>query len=86
MQVRLEAAQTELFVEGSVAAHEFCFAAIFQGLSEYGVGLILVEYHEVVFAFAGCGGETTGLVSGDFPAYFYGFHEDPIGSDARLVG
>ena len=62
---RLEAAQIEVFVEGGVAAHEFCFAAIFHGLGEYGVGVILVEYHEVLVAFAGCGGEMTGLVCGD---------------------
>ena len=86
VQVRLEAAQTEVFVEGGVAAHEFCFAAIFHGLGEYGVGVIIVEYHDVVVAFAGCGEETAGLVSGDFSAYFYGFYEDPIGSDGRLVG
>ena len=83
---RLEAAQAEVFVKGGVAAHNFCFTAIFHGIGEYGVGVILVEYHEVLVAFAGCGGETTGLVSGDFSAYFHGFHEDPIGSDARLVG
>ena len=86
VQGRLEAAQTEVFVEGGVAAHEFCFAAIFYGLGEYGVGVILVKYHEVLVSFSGCGGETTGLVSGDFSAYFHGFHEDPIGSDAQLVG
>ena len=45
-----------------------------------------MEYHEVLVAFAGCGGETTGLVSGDFSAYFHGFPEDPIGLDAWLVG
>ena len=86
MQGRIEAVQAVIFVKGSVAAHEFYFAAIFYGLGKYGVGVILVEYHKVLFAFAGCGGETTGLVSGDFSAYFHGFHEDPIGSDARLVG
>ena len=59
MQVRLEAAQTEVFVEGGVAAQNFCFTDIFHGLGEYGIGVILVEYHEVLFAFAGCGGETT---------------------------
>ena len=73
-------------MKGGVAAQEFCFAAIFHGLGEYGVGVIIVEYHQVLVAFAGCGGETTGLVSGDFSAYFHGFHEDPIGSDAQLVG
>ena len=86
MQGRLEAAQTEAFVEGGVDAHEFCFAAIFHGLGEYGVGVILVEYHEVLVAFSVCGGETTGLISGDFSAYFHGFHEAPIGLDARIVG
>ena len=72
--------------EGCVAAHHFCFTTIFRGLGEYGVGVILVEYHEVLVAFAGGGGETTRLVSGDFSAYFHRFHEDPMGSDARLVG
>ena len=83
---RLEAAQAEVLVKGGVAVHDFYFATIFHGLGEYGVGVILVEYHEVLVAFAGCGGETTGLVIGDFSAYFHRFHEDPIGSDARLVG
>ena len=82
----LDAARAEIFVKDGVAAHDFCFAAIFHGLGEYGVGVILVDYHEVLVAFAGCGGETTGLVSGYFSVYFHGFHEDPIGSDARLVG
>ena len=82
----LEATRAEIFVKGGVAAHDFCFAAIFHGLSEHGVGVILVDYHEVLVAFAGGGGETTGLVSGDFSAYFHGFHEDPIGLDAQLVG
>ena len=59
VQDRIEAAQTEVFVKGGVAAQEFCFAEIFHGIGEYGVGVILVEYHEVLFAFAGCGGETT---------------------------
>ena len=86
VQVRIEAAQTEVFVEGGVAAHEFCFATIFHGIGEYGVGIILVEYHDVLVAFAGFGGETTGLVSGNFSTYFHRFHEDPIGLDARLVG
>ena len=45
-----------------------------------------MEYYEVLVAFARGGGEMTGLVSGDFSAYFHGFHEKPIGSDARLVG
>ena len=86
MEGRLEAAQAEVFVKGSVAAHNLCFTAIFHGLGEYGVGVILVEYHEVLVAFSRCGGETTGLVSGNFSAYFHGFHEYPIGLDARLVG
>ena len=33
VQGRLGAAQTELLVKGGVAAHKFCFAAIFHGLS-----------------------------------------------------
>ena len=78
LQGGLESAQTEVLVEGGVAAHEFCFAAIFHGLGKYGVGVIILEYHEVLVAFAGCGGKTTGLVSGDFSAYFHGFHEYPI--------
>ena len=86
VQGRLEAAQTEVFVKGGVAAHEFCFGTSFHGLVKYGVGVTLVEYHELLVAFAGCGGETTGLVSGDFSAYFHGFCEDPIGSDAQLIG
>ena len=73
-------------MQGGVAAHDFCSATIFHGLSEYGVGVVLMEYHEVLVAFAGGGGETTGLVSGDFSFYLHWFHEDPIGSDARLVG
>ena len=72
-------------MKGSVAAHNLCFTAIFHGLGEYGVGVILVEYHDVLVVFAVCGGETTGLVSGDFSTYFHGFYEDPIGSDAWLV-
>ena len=68
------------------AAHDFCFAEIFHGLGEYGVGVVLMEYHEVLVSFSVGGGETTGLVSGDFSAYFRMFHVDPIGSDARLVG
>ena len=63
VQGRLEAAQTELLVKAGVTAHEFCFAAIFHDLGKYGIGFIIVEYHEVIVAFAGCGGETTGLVS-----------------------
>ena len=39
---RLEAAQTEVLVEGGVSVHEFCFAVIFHGLSKYGVGVTLV--------------------------------------------
>ena len=70
---RLEAAQTEVFVEGGVAAQKFCFADIFHGLGEYGVGVILVEYHAVLVAFDRCGGETTGLVSGNFPLISTGF-------------
>ena len=31
VQGRLEAAQTEVFVNGGVAAHKFCFTAIFHG-------------------------------------------------------
>ena len=65
---RLEAEQVEIFVKGGVDAHDFCFAEIFCGLGEYGVGFILVDYHEVLVAFAGCGEETTGLVSGDLSA------------------
>ena len=68
---RLEATRAEIFMKGGVAAHDFCFAAIFHGLGEYGVGVILVEYHEVLVAFDGCGGETTGLINGDFSAYFH---------------
>ena len=83
---RLEAARAEIFVQGGVAAHDFCFATILHGLGEYDVGVVLVEYHEVLVAFSGVGGETNGLVSGYFSAYFHGFHYDPIGSDARLVG
>ena len=83
---RLEAARAEIFVQGGVAAHNFCFATILRGIDEYGVGVVLVEYHEVLVAFAGGGGETTGLVSGYFSAYFHRFHEDPIGLDARLIG
>ena len=73
-------------MKAGVTAHDFCFAAIFHGLGEYGVGVILMEYHEVLVALAGFGGETTGLVSGEFSAYFHGFHEYPNGSDTRLVG
>ena len=40
---RLEAARSEIFVKGGVAAHDFCFAAIFHGLGEYGVGVVLME-------------------------------------------
>ena len=43
VQGRIEASQAELFVEGGVAAHEFCFAGIFHGLGKYGVGVILVK-------------------------------------------
>ena len=56
VQGRLEAAQAEVFVKGGVAAQHFCFAAIFHGLGKYGDGVILVEYHEVLVYFAGCGG------------------------------
>ena len=86
MEGRLEAARAEIFVQGCVAAHNFCLATILHGLGKYGVGVLLMEYHEVLVAFVGGGGETTGLVSGDFSAYFHRFHEDPIGSDTRLVG
>ena len=64
MEGRFEAARAEIFVKGGVAVHDFCFTDIFHGIGEYGIGFILVEYHEVLVAFAGCGGETTGLVSG----------------------
>ena len=50
-------------MKAGVTAHDFSFAAIFHDLCKYGVGFIIVEYHEVIVAFAGCGGETTGLVS-----------------------
>ena len=86
VEFRLEDARAEIFVQGGVAVHDLCFAMIFHGLGEYGVGVVLVEYHDVLVAFSGGGGETTGLVSGDFSAFFHGFHEDPIGSDAQLVG
>ena len=86
MEGRLEAARADILVQGYVAVHNFCFATILHGLGKYGVGVVLVEYHEVLVAFAGGGGETTRLVSGEFSAYFHGFHEDPIDSDARLVG
>ena len=82
---RLEAAREEISVQGCEAAHNFCFATILHRLGEYGVGVVLVEYHEVLVAFSGGGGETTGLVSGDFSTYFQRFHEDPIGLDARIV-
>ena len=52
VESRLEAAQVGIFVSSGVTAHNFCFAAIFHGLGEYGVGVILVEYHEVLVAFA----------------------------------
>ena len=74
VQGRIEAAQTELFVKAGVTAHEFCFAAIFHDLGKYGVVFLIVEYHEVLVAFAGCGVETTGLVSGNFSAYSHEFH------------
>ena len=77
VQGRLESAQTEVFVKGGVSAHHFCFAAIFHVIGKYGVGDILVEYHEVLIAFAGYGGETNGLVSGDFSAYFQRLQEEP---------
>ena len=68
---RLEAAQAEIFVKGGVAAHDFCSATILHGLGEYNVGVVLMEYHELLVAFARCGGGTTGLVSEDFSAYFH---------------
>ena len=39
---RLEAARAEIFMQGGVAAHDYCFATIFHGLGEYGVGVVLV--------------------------------------------
>ena len=39
---RLEAARAEIFMQGGVAAHDYCFVTIFHGLGEYGVGVVLV--------------------------------------------
>ena len=33
VEVRLDSTHAEIFVKGDVAAHDFCFAAIFMGLA-----------------------------------------------------
>ena len=65
LEDRFESAADEELMSFGVGSQEFFFTARGEGLGEYGVGIVVVDDHDVFVASAGRDGETAGLVAVD---------------------
>ena len=63
-----------------VCTKYFAAGALFEGFREYGIGVIIVEHHDVLAATAGGDWESTGLVRVD-PSWFFDGGEKLVGGE-----
>lgn len=75
-----------MLVEDGVGSDQFLLVSGFEGFGEDGIGVIVVEDHDILVAFAGDNRETTGLIGKNLSSDFDKFRIHKIGSDLGLGG
>ena len=61
------------------------FVFLFEQFGKNGVGIKVVDNHDVLGDAAGGDGEFSCLITVDLTGEFDGFHVDPMGSDRQLI-